>query len=257
MVMIQRAGQGNLAIGNLGLTLRQQVGGFSPASLGLSLWTVGDAGTYQSSGGSAAASDGDVVGEWQDQSGNGRHLTQATASLKPVLKTGANGINGVSVVRGDGTDDYLTNAYNGTALSQVSMAFVVRPLEDVSTDGIIQWANALTSGTPFVLVRRVGTEVRVFVNNGYRYFITHSANTTKAYVLTGDGTTWKLWVNGVAQTNYTGGFANQANASGIYLFNGFDGYVNADVAEFMIRETVFTTQEVSDLSSYFTTKWGL
>ena len=81
---------------------------FSPLDIsGLQLWLKADAGLWQDSvGGTPAASDGDVVGAWADQSGNARHATQATTSKKPLLKLAIQ--NGRDVVRFDGGDDWLS-----------------------------------------------------------------------------------------------------------------------------------------------------
>ena len=79
---------------------------FSPLSIpGLALWLDATRGTYQSAGGAAAAADGDPVGQWQDQSGNARHVAQATSTKRGTLKTGIQ--NGLPVVRFDGVDDFL------------------------------------------------------------------------------------------------------------------------------------------------------
>lgn len=51
--------------------------------------------------------DGDAVSSWTDLSGNGFHQTQSGGS-RPVLKK--NILKAKSVVRFDGTDDYLRNA---------------------------------------------------------------------------------------------------------------------------------------------------
>lgn len=84
---------------------------FNPTSVsGLKLWLKADAGTYQSSGGSAATADADPVGEWQDQSGQGNHVTQATSSKRPTLKLSI--LNSLPVVRFDGVDDYLSKTFS-------------------------------------------------------------------------------------------------------------------------------------------------
>ncbi len=75
-------------------------GGGLPVMGGLVSWWKAD---------SFALADGDPVGgtgnEWLDQSGNGNHLVQATAGLRPLFKT--NIVNGQPVVRFDGSDDTL------------------------------------------------------------------------------------------------------------------------------------------------------
>ena len=78
---------------------------FDPSSLSPTLWLKADT--------IGGLSDGGAIGTWADQSGNGRDFTQNTAGAKPTYKTGI--LNGLPVVRFDGTTDYMT----GPALSQV------------------------------------------------------------------------------------------------------------------------------------------
>lgn len=72
---------------------------------GAALWlTTRDLTTlYQSAGGAAAALDSDPVGQWQDKSGNARHVAEVTN--KPALKLAQ--VNGFPSVRFDGTNDKL------------------------------------------------------------------------------------------------------------------------------------------------------
>jgi hypothetical protein len=86
-----------------------------PTSLpGMLYWFEGDQLTFQTSGGAAAVADSDPVGEWQDLSGNARHLVQASATLRPLLRTGANGLDGLPILQFDGTNDYLQLTIPGT-----------------------------------------------------------------------------------------------------------------------------------------------
>lgn len=61
--------------------------------------------------------DNDAVGTWGDSSGTGHDVTQGTATKKPTFKT--NIVNGLPVVRFDGTNDLLSsglvNFTNATA----------------------------------------------------------------------------------------------------------------------------------------------
>lgn len=100
------------------------------------------------------------------------------------------------------------------------------------------WQSGLTSGTPFVLVQRNNTDVRFYVDAGYRFTIPHATTDFKVYVLNYDGTNWNLYVNGVAQSAYTGGLAQQSDATGLYLGNGFNGYANVDVMEAVVYDYV-------------------
>jgi hypothetical protein len=83
---------------------------FSPTSVsGLKLWLKADAGLWQDTAGTTAASaDADPVGRWDDQSGQGNNVTQATAGKRPLLKLAIQ--NGRPVIRFDGADDFLSVA---------------------------------------------------------------------------------------------------------------------------------------------------
>jgi hypothetical protein len=71
---------------------------FTPADLAPDLWLdAADTTTITESGGS--------VSQWNDLSGNGRHLTQGTGALQPT--TGASTVNGFNVL--DFAGDYLTS----------------------------------------------------------------------------------------------------------------------------------------------------
>ncbi|RMG96173.1 MAG: hypothetical protein D6706_10620, partial [Chloroflexi bacterium] len=98
---------GSLPLSQAAINLAVLGGAFSPADIpGLQLWLRADAGVWQDSvGGTPAVNDGDVVGAWEDQSGNGNHATQATTTNKPIYWT--NVVNGKPVVRFDGVDDDL------------------------------------------------------------------------------------------------------------------------------------------------------
>lgn len=59
------------------------------------------------SGGSLVAANGGVA-RWEDQSGVGRHVTQATAAYQPTRKAAT--LNGLDAVLFDGTNDVLNRA---------------------------------------------------------------------------------------------------------------------------------------------------
>lgn len=57
-----------------------------------------------------SGSDGDAIGTWASRTSSTYDMTQATAAYKPLLKLGANGINGQAAVLFDGTNDFMTGA---------------------------------------------------------------------------------------------------------------------------------------------------
>ena len=85
---------------------------WSPLELSPVLWLKSDAGLYQERTGASATTpagaDADPIGTWQDQSGNGNHLTATTDAKRPTLKLAIQ--NSRAVVRFDGSDDFLISA---------------------------------------------------------------------------------------------------------------------------------------------------
>jgi hypothetical protein len=72
---------------------------FKPTDIGgLQLWLDATTGLFDATtGGSEVTTDGSAVARWEDQSGNGNHVTQATAGNQPEVKTAIQ--NGNNVVR--------------------------------------------------------------------------------------------------------------------------------------------------------------
>ncbi len=212
-------------------------------------WWKAYSGVYSDAGTTPATVDGTAVYRMADNVAS-NHADQVTLGLRPLLKT-AQTVSGRNVLRYDGSDDYSIAAFDGTAYTNLSLGLLIRPLDTSGTKGIFQWANALSSGVPFLLVQRNITDVRFYMDNGYQFTVAHDASVFKAYSLTYDNTTWNLKVNGVIQTPYVGGAANKANATSVYFGNGFNGCCNCDVAECLLSNTVL------DYSTYLMSIGGL
>jgi hypothetical protein len=81
----------------------------NPKSIpGLMLWLKADKGVYTDAAMTIpATADAQTIGGWQDQSGQGNHVTQATVDQRPVLKLNIQG--GKSVIRFDPTASQILN----------------------------------------------------------------------------------------------------------------------------------------------------
>lgn len=100
---------------------------FSPLVYRPTVWLNSTRGLFQdSSFTTPAVADADPVGGWQDQSGNGNHVTQATTTKRPALKLSIR--NGQPVIRFDGVDDNLQKVFTGGNLSQPYTTFAVYAL---------------------------------------------------------------------------------------------------------------------------------
>lgn len=83
------------------------------------------------SGGSLVAADG-AVARWEDQSGNGNHVTQATSGNRPLRKVAAK--KGLDALLFDATNDRLINASISVATPQTLFAFGAAAVQGVFID---------------------------------------------------------------------------------------------------------------------------
>ncbi len=99
-------------------------------------------------GSTFVSADGDVVGQWDDASGNARNATQATAALKPLWRPAQQG------VLFDGVDDYVRTAA-WTAIS-TGMVYVVGEITG-STATQRVFFGGIATGVHWIVYRRVTT----------------------------------------------------------------------------------------------------
>lgn len=179
---------------------------FSPLDIpNLIVWGNPDVGTFQTSGGAAAVSDADPVGELQDQSGNARHFGQVTASKRPTLKlatqngkntllydSGDDCMSTASVAHGIGTGDFFfvvackigASAANKTvfAVGNFAPAFYIDSLKMDIFIGVSEFTfdTALTAGSFYILeFKRESGTLKACVN-GVQEASTFSASTNIA-----------------------------------------------------------------------------
>lgn len=102
-------GQGNFVVPSPNLAA------LSPDNFaGLILWLKADAGAYHDAG-VTLATNGQAVQQWNDQSGNGRNVAQATGGKQPLYVTGVH--NGLPVIRFSGGQCLIVAAVPLSSLS--------------------------------------------------------------------------------------------------------------------------------------------
>jgi hypothetical protein len=211
------------------------------------------------------------VARIEDKSGNARHLTQDTANARPILKTGIK--NGKNVLRFDGSNDILT----------LSSSPIVRNTTGLTMFAVCKTAKAL-SGSQAIIHNSIGglsntTRATIYLtttieaggrrldSNGYQ-FVKAASMSTNEWVLAGSvhnygSAALTAYKNG-AGTDRVGGFQTAGSTpdtnSAVTSLGGdtyAPDYLNGDIAEVIIYNSVLTTSQRQGVELYLNNKWNL
>jgi len=238
---------------------------FSPADIsGLQLWLDATTGLYDAtSGGSEVTADGASVARWEDQSGNGYHVTQGTANDQPVLKTSQQ--NSLNIVRFDGVNDFLFGSTNFPITgSSNRTVFTVFKRVDGAARYIASWGLA--------------TSVGVFSGYSSEYYLRFSS-TIKGYTNQGANGQWTLWSvvgdgstlndynsyfddGGIATSNTSSNTGATINTTATALYIGRASffrlaYQDGDMAEVLIYDSALSDADREAVRDYLNAKWAI
>lgn len=238
--------------------LRPRASGFDPRSVAsLFAW-------YDASDQSSVTLNGSNVSQLNDKSGNGRNLTQATASLQPAYVS--NGINGRSVLGPDGTDDRLLLAADITAFNPRYVVGSFMPRS--GNPGAYVKAGADTNG--FAMGQGNGTfdsagaTEAIGLHEGIAWRdsnIAMTQNQAVVYSYQYDTSIFRVSPYGTADLAN----ANMNSATNIQLGGygtspggiGVVRYTDAYIGEVLIYTAVPTSVQISAIERYLGKKWGV
>jgi hypothetical protein len=215
---------------------------FSPLDLSPALWLdASDATTITASSGS--------VSEWRDKSGNARHVAQATAANQPTTGTATQ--NGRNVIYFDANDGLKTVAKT-VFDDPVTVAVVyVSPADSITNQYIWDGFDASNRAPISYVASDESLTVITGVGGITRAQNVGSVNLS-IFQCDLSQTIWRL--NGV-QTSHSGNASLGLLTIGNFSGGGSLGLVGS-VAEFVVTNSILTTQQMIDLETYLRNKWG-
>ena len=192
--------------------------------------------------------DGDVIGGVADKSPNGRHLSQATTSLKALYKTGI--LNGKSASLFDGSDDAfaLTSL---TSTTSFSFFVVFRPTSQVDSYGtILTQANISGFWYRGSTIRKMSLYYSVdHINNNA--FTDNTASIYSARVVSGSGTHYR---NGVADGTMASvpsiGFTAIGNDANSDTYKGY-------IFDMLVYTGTVSEADFAAITAYLNSKWAV
>lgn len=153
-----------------------------------------------------SGSDGDAIGTWASRTSSTYNMTQATAAYRPLLKLGANGINGQAAVLFDGTNDRLSGANEDI---NTCSCFAVAYNNNSGTIRNIFGRSKTTDYTRNFILTTNTTTNSLFTNrsDGTNFPVAQSSDfTTGSHIANGyyDGTNLGIRIDGKSYTTTAG-----------------------------------------------------
>jgi hypothetical protein len=259
--MIGRIG----SVGRLGLQGGRLPRAWTPAQLpALALW-------LDAADTSTITLNGSNVSQWNDKSGNGRHVLQATASQQPSYN--ATGLNGKPTVVFDGVGDILLNQNAGSlGVTNVSMFMVTRYVTAVSEDLAMGIGQTGQNGKIRAFYRASGRSTQGF--GGWSRDVNDSSLSVDIGgvhhifgIVQPSMTGVNLFRDGTAATGNPYPLTNPATSLEPVNFNGFSigslqgasvssYYSNIEISEAILCYDVLSTLDRQRVEGYLAWKWG-
>lgn len=240
---------------------------WTPASLpSLVAWYKADSGVYNDAG-TTLATNSQTVQQWNDQSGHGYHMSQATAGNRPSFQTaGYNGKQTVLFSQAAATG--LVTA-SGVAISgsPFSCFFVGQMTSGVDNNGRVMGYGTSTvadfsaGGTIFICRTGVTSALQTYrVGGEGQQAISLATNMIVGFI--SDGANNTPYLSNVAgtpfpdtNTNTTGGYlaiGSQLNAGGA-LASG--AYWNGPISEIVLTNAAMSSGDRASLQTYLSGRW--
>jgi len=219
-----------------------------PVTEGLKLWLdASDSSTITTATG---------VSQWNDKSGQGNNVSQATTASQPAVISANQ--NGKDIIRFDGSNDVLIRStYTGGAITQQVYTFIVCKMPSTA-NGVYGWVydSDASSRHTFIVNSISSPNHQIYAGTALTGTSVDSTN-FKLYSLLFNGSSSTLRR---AKTNILSGNAGTANMNGIWLGSDNGGTTynsNVEIAEILIYDAILSDTDRDNIESYLTNKWGL
>jgi hypothetical protein len=233
-------------------------GAWTPASLGnLWAWYKSDSGVWQDTSGTSAATNSTNAARWDDQSGNGRHLTQATSGLRPVFNT--NVLNGLAALTF--TNDWLRASVSNAPSTDYSL-FIVMKIAQQQDEIFVDCGKYQYSGGGNNLY--VGHTTWGSCASYYNGSLSETGSGWRLHSVTVDDQsgTWAgtLYLDGTQKNTNTSSIMNQDVTQTVTVGGSRDSDVlvpDMQVVEVIVMNALANGTDRQNVNDYIETRYGL
>lgn len=210
---------------------------------------------YKADSGTSTTVEDAAISQWDDQSGNGNHLVQATGSKQPIYKGAVR--NGLAVVRFDGSDDLMADAFTLNQPCEIAAVLRYRSAPGATRT----YASGSGSSTGAAWFNSSG------IWNTFAGSTLNFTNTVPAPTAT-DWNMLLVLLNGSSSfMSYNGGLrtltgaAGASNPGGLTVgasgASGGSQWADVDVGEIVVSNAALSTLQRSQLHGYLAGRWAL
>ena len=209
----------------------------------LKLWYVGD----------SVVLDGSHVIEWTDYSGNNLHAIQTTSINRPIQTSKIYNLH--SAVRFDGTNDYLITNFI-ESLEQPITVFIVwkknETKQQTMFDGL-SYNNRIAFSYPYGNIDLLSI-LAGGIGNGLQYTkpLTNNLTINSIFI----SSTSMVFDNGVLKATDINVGNNNTNGFTIGSHYDFTRFFNGDITEFIIYDTIISTEQRVNIENYLMQKYA-
>ena len=189
-------------------------------------------------------------------------FTEQTIGITAASFTNANsftfdGVNDYFKADLDGTGTGSSSFASGTDLEFTLSFWFYRNSTSIRL-GVFQWANALSSGSPFLLIQQSNDSLKVFYDNGYRITTTTAESNWYhvAVTRTASDNTIRAYLDGSEVGTFDDGGtpALQSVATQIYFGNGYQNYFSGLIDEGAIWNSALSSTAITEIYNSGTPK---
>jgi len=224
---------------------------FDPNSIsGLKLWLKGDAGVFSDAGITPAVADG-TVQQWNDQSGNGNHVSEATLGARPLFKTGI--LNGRSIVRFDGSNDRLSVSLSPTIGQPTTIYIVMKVIA-----GAYYFYGKNDGGGSdygYGIINNPGTNITSNAGATLQYTYGSELFTYGIHALFLNGGSSEIRVNGISRV--IGNAGTSRLLPGITLGGAATNYSEVDYSEILVYDSILSLSDRISVENYLNSRYNI
>jgi hypothetical protein len=212
-----------------------------------------------SSATTAVTADSQPIGYVQDKSAGTHDLQANTTANRPLVRTGANGINGKAIAQFDGTDDAL---FTSTFTADASITYFIVAKKRSAPSSTNRILVCTSNGTDWVYTQSTISAAGYVYDTdevGASRILGGTATNVNVIVLRyNSGSSADYWINGGAKANFdpenTYGFSSDlCIGADVALATGFGDF---NVGEYIRYNSALTLTDINRVGPYLATRFG-